>query len=260
MDILMQLSLEMKLNHALVEKTVQLVDGGNTIPFIARYRKEVTGGMDDQVLRELFERLNYLRGFEKRKAEIAQALETQGVLTDELTLRLVGCKTLAELEDIYRPYRPKRRTRATIAKEKGLEPLALTLLMQKPGEAPPQELARAYVAPEKGVDDEEAALLGARDILAEMMSDDADMRGKIRRLMRTTGQIVTKKTKDEDSVYRQYYEYQEPAIRMPGHRILAVNRGEREEFLKVAVMQDDDRAKGNWKPNLSGRTRLRQSK
>jgi len=240
-DIIRQLSQELKLPEAQLQKTIALIDEGNTIPFIARYRKEVTGGLDDQVLRELFERLNYLRGFEKRKGEIAQSLETQGVLTEELTLKLENAKTLSELEDIYRPYKPKRRTRATVAKEKGLEPLALKLLMQKPNDDAPEILAEAYISEEKDVPDTQAALQGARDILAEMMSDDADLRGEVRKLMRISGKIVTKKAKDEDSVYRQYYDYEEPAIRMPGHRILAVNRGEKEEFLKVAVAQDDAR-------------------
>lgn len=242
MDVLKQIALEMKLSPAQIEKTVALIDEGNTIPFIARYRKEVTGGLDDQVLRDLFERLNYLRGFEKRKAEIAGSLETLGVLTEELTQKLEGAKTLSELEDIYRPFRPKRRTRATMAKEKGLEPLALKLLMQAPGSPAPEALAQAFVSAQKDVPDVAAALQGARDILAEMMSDDADMRGEVRKLMRVSGKIVTKKAKEADSVYSQYYDYNEPAIRMPGHRILAVNRGEREEFLKVTVSQDDSRA------------------
>ncbi len=241
MDIIKQLALETKLPQSQLEKTIALIDEGNTIPFIARYRKEVTGGLDDQVLRDLFERLNYLRGFEKRKGEIAQSLETQGVLTEELTAKLENAKTLSELEDIYRPYKPKRRTRATMAKERGLEPLAFKLLMQKPQGLSPEELAMEYVSEEKEVPDAQAALQGARDILAEMMSDDADLRGEIRKLMRVSGKLVTKKAKEEDSVYTQYYDYQEPAIRMPGHRILAVNRGEKEEFLKVAVEQDDAR-------------------
>ena len=241
MNINKQLSQELKLPEAQIEKTVALIDEGNTIPFIARYRKEVTGGLDDQVLRELFERLNYLRGFEKRKTEIAQSMETQGVLTEELTEKLEKAKTLSELEDIYRPFKPKRRTRATVAKERGLEPLAFKLLMQKPRDISPEEMAAEYVDAEKEVPDAQAALQGARDILAEMMSDDADLRGEVRKLMRVSGKISTKKTKDEDSVYRQYYEYTEPAIRMPGHRILAVNRGEKEAFLKVSVEQDDAR-------------------
>lgn len=241
MDIIKQLSQELKLPEAQLEKTVALIDEGNTIPFIARYRKEVTGGLDDQVLRDLFERLNYLRGFEKRKDEISKSLETQGVLTEELTSKLESAKTLSELEDIYRPYKPKRRTRATVAKERGLEPLAFKLLMQKPDDASPEALAEEYVSEEKEVPDVQSALQGARDILAEMMSDDADLRGEVRKLMRVSGKIITKKTKDEDSVYRLYYEYEEPAIRMPGHRILAVNRGEKEEFLKVTVAQDDAR-------------------
>ena len=224
-----------------VQAVIEMLDAGNTIPFIARYRKEKTGSMDDQLLRDLAERLEYLRNLEKRREEIAKALEEQGVLTDELTLALQKAQTLAELEDIYRPFRPKRRTRATIAKERGLEPLALWLLLQLPKGDVNAE-AEKYVNPEKEVPDAESALAGARDILAEQVSDDAALRKEIREMLLREGVIETKAAKEEDSVYSKYYDYKEPVPKIAAHRILAINRGEREEFLKVSLIAPEGKA------------------
>ncbi len=242
MEILKILAREFSLSEARVAATVQLIEDGNTIPFIARYRKEATGSLDDQVLRELGERLDYLKSLDKRRAEIEGALVSQGVLTDELSSALEKASTLAELDDVYRPYRPKRRTRATIARERGLEPLALKLMLQMKTDPAPEAMAASFVDPEQDVPDIDAALSGARDIIAETVSDDAACRARLRALSRASGQLTSAKAKDEDSVYRMYYEYREPVSRMPGHRILAVNRGEKEEFLKVAVEVDGERA------------------
>ena len=233
------LSAELNVPEQYAAAAIALIDEGNTIPFIARYRKEQTDSLDDQVLREIFERLQYLRGLDKRREEISSALSEQGNLTGELSQKLAAAATLAELEDIYRPFRPKRRTRATIAKEKGLEPLALLLLMQNEKKGTVEELAAPFINPEKGVNSAEEALQGARDILSEQMSDDADARKALRELTFRTGVIESKKTKDEDSVYSMYYDFSQEVRQIPGHRILAINRGEREEFLKVAVRMDD---------------------
>ncbi|MEA4896831.1 Tex family protein [Bacillota bacterium Meth-B3] len=242
MNITQSLARAFSIGEAQVQRTVELIDAGNTIPFIARYRKEATGGLDDQVLRELGERLAYLRSLDKRRGEIEAALTGQGVLTEELTADLGRAGTLSELEDIYRPFRPKRRTRATIARERGLEPLALRLMLQDPSDGAPEALAQGFVDPEKEVPDAQSALAGARDILAETISDDAASRARLRNLARATGRLVSEKTGDEDSVYRLYYAHEEPLSRMPGHRVLAVNRGEREGFLKVSVAVDERRA------------------
>ena len=239
MDITAILCQEFHLKTPQCENVLRLIDEGNTIPFIARYRKEQTDSLDDQVLREIFERLQYLRGLDKRREEISSALSEHGNLTGELSQKLAAAATLAELEDIYRPFRPKRRTRATIAKEKGLEPLALLLLMQNEKKGTVEELAAPFINPEKGVNSAEEALQGARDILSEQMSDDADARKALRELTFRTGVIESKKTKDEDSVYSMYYDFSQEVRQIPGHRILAINRGEREEFLKVAVRMDD---------------------
>ena len=230
---------EFHLKPAQCQNVISLIDDGNTIPFIARYRKEQTDSLDDQVLREIYERLLYLRGLDKRREEIQSALAEQGNLTEELTQKLAAANTLAELEDIYRPFKPKRRTRATIAKEKGLEPLALQLLMQNLPKGSVENLAAPFVNEEKGVASAEEALQGARDILSEQMSDDADARKALRALAFRTGIIESKKAKDEDSVYSMYYEFSQEARSIPGHRVLAINRGEREEFLKVSVKMQD---------------------
>jgi len=232
--ILRALSAHMKLPPTQTDAVVKLIDEGNTIPFIARYRKEQTGALDDQQLRELSEKLAYLRNLEKRRAEIGEALAAQNVTDEAVLASLAAAATLAELEDVYRPYRPKRRTRATIAKERGLEPLADRLWLQVPADDP-ETLADAYIDAEKGVNDTAEALAGARDILAERISDDAEARGALRRLAWREGVLTSKQAKEEDSVYRLYYAFSEPVSRLPGHRILAINRGEREEFLKVSV-------------------------
>ena len=241
MDFISILAQEFHIRPQQVQAVIELLDAGNTIPFIARYRKEATGGLDDQLLRELSDRLEYLRGLDKRRGEIEKALTEQGVLTEELTSKLNAAVTLAELEDIYRPFRPKRRTRATIAKEKGLEPLANWLMMQYPkGDVTAQ--AEKYINPDQDIADAYKALAGARDIIAETVSDDAAARKTLRELMLRESVISTKAAKEEDSVYRMYYEYSEPVRTMASHRILAINRGEREEFLKVTLTSPDDKA------------------
>ena len=239
MDITAILCQEFHLKKQQCENVLKLIDDGNTIPFIARYRKEMTDSLDDQVLREIFERLQYLRGLDKRRSEIESALQEQGNLTDELSAKLAAASTLAELEDLYRPFRPKRRTRATIAKEKGLGPLALQLLMQNEKKKTPEQIAETFLQPDRGVETVEDALQGARDILAEQFSDDADARKKLRELAFRTGVLESKKAKDEDSVYSMYYDFSQEVRNLPGHRILAVNRGEREEFLKVTIRMDE---------------------
>lgn len=244
MDITAILCQEFHLKKQQCENVLKLIDDGNTIPFIARYRKEMTDSLDDQVLREIFERLQYLRGLDKRRSEIESALQEQGNLTDELSAKLAAASTLAELEDLYRPFRPKRRTRATIAKEKGLEPLALQLLMQNEKKKTPEQIAETFLQPDRGVETVEDALQGARDILAEQFSDDADARKKLRELAFRTGVLESKKAKDEDSVYSMYYDFSQEVRNLPGHRILAVNRGEREELLKVSIRMDEGASVG----------------
>ena len=235
------LSREFSLQPARIQAAVELLDAGNTIPFIARYRKEATGSMDDQVLREMAERLEYLRNMDKRRQEIEKTLAEQEVLTDELRQQLAAAATLSELEDLYRPFRPKRRTRATVAKERGLEPLALWLMIQQPHGDPVKE-AEKYIDPEKEVPDAETALAGARDILAESVSDDAALRKELRELLTRESVLCTAAAKDEDSVYSMYYDFCEPVRTIAAHRILAVNRGEREEFLKVTLEAPEEKA------------------
>lgn len=241
MDYSELLAKEFNLRPQQVRAAIELLDAGNTIPFIARYRKEMTGSLDDQVLREMAERLEYLRNLEKRRAEIERSLTEQGVLTEELSAQLAQAKTLSELEDLYRPFRPKRRTRATIAKERGLEPLALWLMLQQPLGDPVKEAAK-YVDAAKEVPDTEAALAGARDIIAEAVSDDAGLRKELRELLSREGILRTAAAKEEDSVYSMYYDFSEPVRAMASHRILAVNRGEREEFLKVSLEAPEEKA------------------
>ena len=233
MDYAELLAAEFSIRPAQVRAAVELLDAGNTIPFIARYRKEATGSLDDQGLREMSERLEYLRNLDKRRDEIRKSLTELDVMNGELESQLAAAKTLSELEDLYRPYRPKRRTRATVAKERELEPLALWLMMQPEGD--PAAEAVKYINPEKEVPDAEAALAGARDILAETASDSASLRKELRGMLEREGIICTKAAKDEDSVYSMYYDFREPVRSMAPHRILAVNRGEHEEFLKVAL-------------------------
>ena len=232
--IIQALAKELEQKKEYVENVVKLLDEGNTVPFIARYRKEMHGSMDDTVLRNLETRLNYLRNLQQRKNEVLQSIENQGKLTEELTQAIEKALTLAEVEDIYRPYKQKRRTRATVAKEKGLEPLALALFAQDGSD--PAELAKAYINAEMGVETVEDALSGASDIIAEMISDDADIRKALRMKMETSSVIQVQATDPEkDSVYRNYYEFSSPVSRVQNHQILAINRGEKEDFLKVTV-------------------------
>lgn len=239
MDIIQQLTAQFNLQTWQVENTVKLIDEGNTIPFIARYRKEAHGTLDDQVIRELSERLEYLRNLEKRREEVRSAIEAQEKLTDEIAQALAKAATLAEIEDIYRPFRPKRKTRASVAKEKGLEPLANEIYEQKADSLSPIELAASYIDSEKGVETAEDALKGAMDIIAENISDDADIRRRLRNLFTVIGVVTTTAAdKDADSVYTMYYDYSEPVNKIAGHRVLAIDRGEKEKFLKVNVSID----------------------
>ena len=226
-----------------VNNVIQLLDEGNTIPFIARYRKEAHGTLDDQVIRELSERLDYLRNLQKRKEEVGEAIAAQEAMTGELQAALDAAATLAEVEDIYRPYRPKRMTRATKAKERGLEPLAQRSYAQEKDSPYPIDMAAEFVNPEKEVETPEDALSGALDIIAEEISDDAGIRRRLRVIALSQGVVVSRAAKpDEDSVYSQYYDYREPAAKIAGHRVLAIDRGEREEFLKVSLELDQDKA------------------
>ncbi len=239
MDIIQVLTTQFHIQTWQVENTVKLIDEGNTIPFIARYRKEVHGELDDQVLRELSERLEYLRNLDKRRGEVFASIESQEKMTDEIAAALQKAETLAEIEDIYRPYKPKRRTKASIAREKGLEPLADAIYTQSPKSSQPLEMAVAYIDEEKGVASAEEALQGAMDIIAENISDDANIRRKLRQLFITSGILESKASKENaESVYTMYYNFSEPVNRIAGHRILAIDRGEREEFLKVSVNLD----------------------
>ena len=235
------LAREFSIRPEQVQAVIDLLDAGNTIPFIARYRKEATGSLDDQVLRELSERLEYLRNLDRRRAEIEKALTEQNVLTDELRDKLQKAAALSELEDLYRPFRPKRRTRATAAREHGLEQLAVWLLFQLP-KADILAEAQKYVDPARDVPDAETALAGARDIIAETVSDDASVRKTLRSLLAREGLLVSRQAKEEDSVYRMYYDFMEPVRTIAAHRILALNRGEKEEFLKVSMEIDQEKA------------------
>ncbi len=236
MDIQQALVEEFHLRPAQVGSVMQLLDDGNTIPFIARYRKEQTGSLDDQVLRELAERLTYLRNLDETREKYRAVIEEQGALTEELAAALDGAATMTELDDLYRPYRPKRRTRATVAKEKGLQPLADALYAQDPHGEDPAVLAQAYIT--EAVPTVEEALAGARDIVAERIADDAAVRKRLRVVCYANGYLTSKAAGEEDSVYRNYYDFREPLSKVPGHRILAINRGEREEFLRVHVEFD----------------------
>ena len=231
---------ELNIREAQVEATVKLIDEGNTIPFIARYRKEVTGNLSDETLRDLGERLSYLRNLEKRKEEIIRLIDEQGKLTDELTIKIAETMVLSELEDIYRPYRPKKRTKATIAKEKGLEPLANLIYLQAEKKNL-YDVAKEFINEEKGVKTEGDAINGALDIIAENIADDADYRKKIKSLCFREAVIISRATKEEKSPYEMYYDYKEPILRIPSHRILAINRGEKEEFLKVKIEKPEEK-------------------
>ena len=225
-----------------IESVIQLLDEGNTIPFIARYRKELHGAMDDTALRTLFERLEYLRNLQERRDTVKKSIEEQGKLTEELSLAIDEARTQAALEDLYRPYKQKRRTRATVAKEKGLEPLALEIFAQSPDSPTVEELAAGYIDPEKGVETVEDALAGASDIIAETISDDAGIRNALRELIGSRAVLVSTGAKEEDSVYRLYYDYKQSISRLQGHQILALNRGEKEGFLKVSLELDRELA------------------
>lgn len=239
MDIIKELTNQFKLQTWQVENTVKLLDEGNTVPFIARYRKEAHGTLDDQIIRELSERLEYLRNLEKRREEVRALITAQEKMTDEISASLDAAATMTEIEDIYRPFRPKRKTRASVAKEKGLEPLADAIFAQEADSASPAELAEAYISEEKGVASAEEALQGALDIIAENISDNADIRRRLRNLFTVIGVVTVSATdKNAESVYTNYYEYSEPVSKIAGHRVLAIDRGEREKFLKISVSID----------------------
>jgi len=242
MDIIYALAQELNVNEKYVENVVQLLDEGNTIPFIARYRKELHGAMDDTTLRTLEERLQYLRNLEERRTAVKKSIVDQGKLTEELTAAIDSAKTLAEVEDLYRPYKQKRRTRATVAREKGLEPLAALLFAQERDCPRPEDAAREFLAPEKSVDTVTDALRGASDIIAEQISDDADIRKALRGLLSRQGRLACCAATEEDSVYRLYYDFEQALSRLQGHQILAINRGEKEGVLKVSVTLDRDQA------------------
>ena len=236
MDIIKKLAEEFKLKEEQVAKTVALIDDGNTIPFISRYRKEETGSLDDTVLRDLDDRLTYLRNIEKRKAEVKNLITEMGKMTDEISAAIDNAKTITEVDDIYRPFRPHRKTRASVAKEKGLEPLAELILAQNEKYEPSiEDAALEFVSEEKEVESVDAAINGACDIIAESISDNADFRKTIRKATFDTGFLNSKGAVEEDSVYSQYYDYSERLAKIPSHRVLAINRGEKEDFLKVSV-------------------------
>lgn len=242
MELNLRLAEELNLNPVYVANVIQLIDEGNTIPFIARYRKEMHGTMDDTTLRTLSERLEYLRNLDERREAIVKSITEQGKMTEELAASIEQAETLAVLEDLYRPYKQKRRTRATVAKEKGLEPLAQLLFEQAPDCPAPEAAAEAYIDEEKGVASVQDALQGASDIIAEMISDDAEIRAGLREFIQSAALLHAEGASEEDSVYSQYYDFAEKVNKIPGHRVLAINRGEKEGFLKVSVQLDRDSA------------------
>ncbi|MBQ4145850.1 MAG: RNA-binding transcriptional accessory protein, partial [Clostridia bacterium] len=223
-----------------VDNTIALIDEGNTIPFISRYRKEATGELNDEILRTFEERLTYLRNMQERKEDVKRLIDEQGQLTEELAAAIDACQKLTEIEDLYRPYRPKRKTRATVAKAKGLEPLANLIYEQRP-DVLPADAAQEYIDEEKEVNSVEDALQGAMDIIAEAVSDNADHRKKIREITFSTGMVTTKATGEEDSVYRMYYDFAEPCTKLAPHRTLAIDRGEKEKFLSVSIDADTEK-------------------
>ena len=241
MDIIQTLAQELDKNPQHVENVVRLLDEGNTIPFIARYRKELHGAMDDTALRTLEERLQYLRGLEERREAVKKSIESQGKLTEELSAAIDQAQTLAEVEDLYRPYKQKRRTRATVAREKGLEPLAQLLFAQERDCPRPEEAAQDFIDPDKGVETTADALGGAHDIVAEWISDDAAIRKALREYTLRQGKLVSKAATEEDTVYRLYYDFEQSIPRLQGHQILAMDRGEREGKLTVTVLEDRER-------------------
>jgi len=239
-DIAAQLTIEFNLKPWQVQNTINLIDEGCTIPFIARYRKEMTGELDDQVLRELHERLVYLKNLEERREDVRRLIDEQGKLTPEISEQLSAARSLQEIEDIYRPFKPKRRTRASIAREKGLEPLAGILIAQDIMKGNFAEIAQPYIDAEKGVNDVEEALSGAMDIIAEDISDNAQIRKAVREMFFRHGMVASKALTEEDSVYRQYYDFKEPVSKIAKHRILAINRGEKEKILQVHIDVPDE--------------------
>jgi len=242
MDFVAAISKEFSVKAEYIKNILTLLDDGNTIPFIARYRKEMHGTQNDQTIREVSERYEYLKGLEKRREEVRASIENLGVMTEEIGAALDAAATLAEIEDIYRPYKPKRKTRASVAREKGLEPLALAIYAQEPNSPWPIDMAEAYVDAEKGVETAQDALQGAMDIIADIISDDAGIRKRLRYVAFANGTLRSKAADEEtDSVYAQYYDFSEPLNRIAGHRVLAINRGEREGFLKVSVDFDKDK-------------------
>ncbi len=242
MDLIKQLCEELNLKAFQVENTVKLIDEGNTIPFIARYRKEATGSLDDQVLRSLFDRLTYLRNMDETREKILKSIEEQGALTEELVKAIAEAKTLTELDDIYRPFKKKKKTRASVAKEKGLEPLAEIIYAQGESDKTAEEIAIDFVNEELGVASAEEALQGAMDIIAEKISDDADIRKRMRFVCSAHGIITVKAAKEDTGVYEMYADYSEAVSKIPDHRILAINRGEKEDFLKVGIDFDPQKA------------------
>ena len=240
-DHIAALAAQFQLKDWQVRKLIELIDAGNTIPFIARYRKEEHGSLDDQTIRAVCERLEYLRNLDARREEVRGLIESAGKLTDTVSAALDKAATLAEIDDIYRPFRPKRKTRASVARERGLEPLAQKILAQEKRSPYPIDMAEGFVSPEKGVETPEDALAGAKDIIAEIISDDANVRRRLRVVAMAQGVITSRAAKDEDSVYRTYYEFSQPAAKIAGHRVLALDRGEREGFLKVSLELDGQR-------------------
>ena len=244
MDINQKLTEELEVKRWQVDAAVKLIDEGNTIPFISRYRKEVTGSLNDEQLRKLHERLVYLRNLEEKKEQVLSSIEEQGKLTEELRSQILAAETLVVVEDLYRPYRPKRRTRATIAKEKGLEPLAAVITLQQL-KRPLREEAEQYLSEEKGVTSVEDAISGAKDIIAEAISDEADYRSWIRKITMKKGKLIsTAKDPEAESVYEMYYEFEEPLSKLAGHRILALNRGEKEKILTVKIEAPEEEILG----------------
>ena len=235
MEIIAVLAEELGIKKQQAEAAVKLIDEGNTIPFIARYRKEATGALNDEVLRNLYDRLNYLRNLEEKKEQVINSIEEQGKLTEDLKAQILAAETMVVVDDLYRPYRPKRRTRATIAKEKGLEPLANIISLQMTDQ-PLEVTAEEYINAEKEVNTAEEAIEGAKDIIAEFISDEADYRMYIRTLTMKKGRITsTAKDKEAESVYEMYYEFDDALAKLAGHRVLALNRGEAEKILTVKI-------------------------
>lgn len=241
MDIQAILQKEFQLKPIQIKNTIELIDSGNTIPFIARYRKEMTGSLDDQILRELNERYEYLKNLNERKQDVYRLIEEQGKMTDEISASIDKAITLQEIEDIYRPFKPKRRTRAMIAREKGLEPLASIIMSGLMTDLEIEKKAAEFVDPEKELNTAEDAMQGARDIVAEEISDNAELRKAIREMFHSFGIVETKAKKEEDSVYRMYYDFKEPVGSMASHRVLAINRGEKEDYLRVEVIIPEEK-------------------